>query len=292
MQGIVDAQVHAWRRDDPAHPWDPTYLNSGPVAAATLQRSHAKEMSFDAVLRAMDQVGVDAAIIVTPSLYGYNNSYPLAAAAAHPARFGVVGRLDPAAVDLAEQVRAWRALPGALALRSVVTSDGHREELRSGRLEPLFRAAEEHQVPICAFWPRHLRQLREVVARYGRLQFVVDHLGLPQPPLMKVDDDLFAGLPDLLALAAHPNVAVKVSAAPTLSREPYPFRDIWPHVHRVLAAFGLERAMWGSDFTRVAELHDYRQALGFVMETDELAPGDKEQLLVHTTRKIFRWPRH
>lgn len=292
MQGIVDAQVHAWRRDDPAFPWDPTYKTSGPVAVATLQRSHEREMPFDVVLAAMDRVGVDAAIIVTPSLYGYNNSYPLTAAAAHPKRFGVVGRLDPAAVDLAEQVRTWRARPGALALRSVVTSAGHSEELQSGRLEPLFRAAQEHAVPLCAFWPRHLRQLREVVARYPGIQFVVDHLGLPQPPLMKVDDDLFSGMPDLLALAAHPNVAVKVSGAPTLSRERYPFNDIWPNVHRILAAFGVERAMWGSDFTRVAELHDYQEALDFVRETSELSPADKEQLLVRTTREVFRWPTH
>ena len=117
-------------------------------------------------------------------------------------------------------------------------------------------------------------------------------LGLPQPPLMKVDDDLFSALPDLLALATHPNVAVKVSGAPTLSRERYPFDDIWPKIHRILAAFGLERSMWGSDFTRVAELHDYHEALDFVRETNELSPADKEQLLVRTTRKIFRWPKH
>jgi L-fuconolactonase len=291
MQGIVDAQVHAWRRDDPAHPWDPTYAHSGPVAAATLQRNRAMEMPADRLVGEMDAVGVESAIIVTPSLYGYDNGYPLAAAAARPERFGVVGRLDPGAPDLDEQVRTWRGRTGALGLRSVVTSDAHREELRTGRLDRLFRSAEQHGVPLCAFWPRHLRELREIVQCFPRLQVVVDHLGLPQPPLMKVDDDLWSGLPDLLALAQHPNVAVKVSGAPTLSRESYPFRDIWPNVHRVLAAFGLERSMWGSDFTRVAELHDYRQAIDFVRETNELSPDDKEHLLVRTARRIFRWPR-
>ena len=155
MQGIVDAQVHAWRRDDPAFPWDPTYRNSGPVAAATLQRSHAKEMPFDVVLGAMDQVGVEAAIIVTPSLYGYNNSYPLSAAAAHPRRFGVVGRLDPAAVDLTEQGRTWRATTRALALRSVVTAKAPRgAEERTARTRLSTRHRNTRSA--CTFWPRHL----------------------------------------------------------------------------------------------------------------------------------------
>ena len=36
----------------------------------------------------------------------------------------------------------------------------------------------------------------------------------------------FADLPHLLALAAHDNVAVKISGACTLSREPFPYKDI------------------------------------------------------------------
>ena len=109
---------------------------------------------------------------------------------------------------------------------------------------------------------------------------------------MKVDDDLFSGLPICWRSRPIRTFAVKISWPPTLSRQRYPFDDIWPMVHRILEAFGLERSMWGSDFTRVAELHDYQEALDFVRETNELSPADKEQLLVRTTREIFRWPKH
>ena len=36
-----------------------------------------------------------------------------------------------------------------------------------------------------------------------------------------------------VALAKDPNVSVKVSASPGISREPYPFRDVAGHLKRV-----------------------------------------------------------
>jgi hypothetical protein len=46
----------------------------------------------------------------------------------------------------------------------------------------------------------------------------------------------------LLALAAYPNVRVKISGACTLSREPFPYNDIWDPVLRIIDAFGIDAA--------------------------------------------------
>jgi L-fuconolactonase len=51
----------------------------------------------------------------------------------------------------------------------------------------------------------------------------------------------FADLPKLLALAAHDNVAVKISDACTLSREPFPYKDLWDPLGRVFDAFSFDR---------------------------------------------------
>ena len=286
---IVDAQVHSWTHDESRHPWDRTYASSGPVAAANIERQRSWEMPGRRLVGAMAEVGVDAAIIVTPSIYGYDNGYPLEIASEHPGRFGVVGRLDPLAPDLDEQVARWRDTPNALGLRSVVTSEAHRREMREGVVDKLFAAAERHDVPVCVFWPRLAADLGPFIAARPRLRFVVDHLGMAQPPLIGIDGDMFAGFDHVLALAAYPNVAVKLSGAPSMSREPFPYRDLWPHLHRLLSAFGLERVMWGSDFTRVAELHTYQQAVAFLRDTNELSTPDKERLMGRTVREIFRW---
>jgi hypothetical protein len=43
----------------------------------------------------------------------------------------------------------------------------------------------------------------------------------------------WADLPKVLDLAKRSNVVIKVSGACTLSREPYPFPDIWDPLARV-----------------------------------------------------------
>jgi len=48
----------------------------------------------------------------------------------------------------------------------------------------------------------------------------------------------FADLPKLLALAAHANIAVKISGACTLSHEPFPYKDLWDPLGRIFDAFG------------------------------------------------------
>ena len=50
-----------------------------------------------------------------------------------------------------------------------------------------------------------------------------------------------AHLPNLLALARYPNVAVKATGVPGSTREPYPYRNLHPYLRRVNDAFGPER---------------------------------------------------
>ena len=47
--------------------------------------------------------------------------------------------------------------------------------------------------------------------------------------------------------------------------------------------------MWGSDFTRVASLHSYREALDYMRLSSALTDAEKEKLLGGTVSKIFRW---
>jgi L-fuconolactonase len=113
---------------------------------------------------------------------------------------------------------------------------------------------------------------------------------MTQPPF-EIEDDPFRLLPDLLALAANANVSVKLSALPTLARQPYPYADLWPHIHRIIHAFGAERVMWGSDWTRVVPEHTYRQQADYIRTSSELGPAEKRLVLGAAARRILRWPR-
>ena len=79
-------------------------------------------------------------------------------------------------------------------------------------------------------------------------------MGIVQPFHPPAPVDGWAELPQLLALAEFDNVSVKISGAGTLSREAFPFTDIREPVYRILDSFGVERCMWGTDWTRAVEL--------------------------------------
>jgi L-fuconolactonase len=52
---------------------------------------------------------------------------------------------------------------------------------------------------------------------------------------------------------------VKISGACTMSLQLFPYDDIWDPVLRVIDAFGLDRCMWGTDWTRTIGMLTYEQ---------------------------------
>jgi len=246
---------------------------------------------MEQTLGIMDRVGVDAAIIVSPwSVYRFDATYALEVASTAPARFRVVVPVDPTADDALSCVDELQANPMAVGLRLVVVSDRDADLVRSGAADSVLALAEATGQPVCVACQGRLGVVADIAPRFAGLPIVVDHLGLEQPLKPPVPREPFRNLATLLGLATYSNVFVKITGVPTLSHERYPYADIWPALHRVFAAFGLGRCMWGTDWTRTTELLSYDDALRCFTETHELSDGEKAQLLGTTLRTIFRWP--
>lgn len=259
---VVDAQVHISRADHP-HP------------APTI----------DAMRSAMADLRIDAALVTARTRFDVDNGYLIEAVTRYPTTFAAVGFVDPNALDLDAQMRAWRAQPGAVGIRTVLRTS-EIPAWDAGAYRPLLEAAQRYAMPICVYPPGHLTEFAAGVRAFPDLQFVVDHLGLYRPRNER--DVPFHGLANLLALAEYPNVAVKISAIPTLSRERFPFADLWPSLHKVISSFGLHRVMWGSDWTTMTSC-SYAENVACVRETRELSQSDKALLLGQTARTIFGW---
>src|SRR5207237_2140026 len=98
----VDSQVHAYERNHPGRPWLGTLV--GPA-----------EVTGDQMVAAIDAVGVDGAVLVSPfSMYGYDASYALEVYAAHPRRFGLVKTVDPYDPGVDVTIAAWAAMKGVV----------------------------------------------------------------------------------------------------------------------------------------------------------------------------------
>jgi predicted TIM-barrel fold metal-dependent hydrolase len=134
-----------------------------------------------------------------------------------------------------------------------------------------------------------LDQARQLAARNPNTRLVIDHLGLPQPHEPPPPAEPFADLPKLLAIAAHDNVAVKVSGGCTLSHEPFPYNDIWDPLGRVFDAFGFARCMWGTDWTRAVGMLTYEQGVEAFRVTDRLSNSERAALMGETLARIYNW---
>jgi L-fuconolactonase len=287
---LIDAQVHVWEEDHPGRRWgtDPRQVIAGLTSEAPAWRDMGPVGDAD-LLAAMDAEGVDGAVLVTSAThYGYDNSYALECAA-RSERLRVVGRVNPELDGVEEFVAEWTRLPRTVGLRVLLVNDEDRDALRAGAYDAVFAAAQRRGVPICTYPIRHLDAIARLAREFPDLQLVIDHLGIAQPPMRETDEDRFQRFGEVLALARFPNVAIKLSGAPTLSRQAFPFADLWPHIHRLLEAFTLERVMWGTDWTRTKPLMELRDQVRYVIDTDELSASDKRQLLSGTLRRVLRW---
>lgn len=272
----IDVQVHAYERNHPGRPWVATL--AGPPAVT------GKDM-----VAAMDAVGVDGAILVSPySLYRFDASYAIEAYTAFPGRFCLVKPVDTADPAVAETIAAWAATEGAVAIR-IMLVDGVSADPADPGINHALAAAARHGLPVNLLCWGRLDQARGLVERNPNTMLVIDHLGLLQPMQPPVPAKPFADLKKVLDLAHFANVTIKVSGAGTLSHEPFPYRDIWDPLGRVFDAFGMDRCMWGTDWTRAVAFLTYKQGVDAFRLNKRLSDSDKAALMGSTLQRVYDW---
>ena len=273
----IDAQVHAYERDRPGRPW-----------AAVLRGP--PEVTGDDMVAAMDAVGVDGALLVSPfAMYRYDASYAIEVYAAHPGRFGLIKPVDPADPAVVDTIADWAAAKGTVGIRIMLNRDGVSTDPADPGINRVLAAAARHALPVNLMCTGRLEQAGLLAARNPGTQLVIDHLGLPQPHEPPAPAAPWADLPKLLALASHDNIAVKISGACTLSHEAFPYKDLWDPLGRIFDAFGFDRCMWGTDWTRAVASLTYQQGVEAFRVTDRLSDSDRTALMGETLKRVYRW---
>jgi L-fuconolactonase len=272
----LDSQVHAYERNHPGRPWIGTLY--GP-----------SEVTGDQMAAAMDAVGVDGAILVSPfSMYRYDASYAREVFAAHPSRFRLVKPVDPTDPAVVDTIADWASTGGTVGIR-IFLRDNASTDPADPAINRVLATAAKRSLPVNVACTGRLDQARQLAARNPDTRLVIDHLGLSQPHEPPPPARPFADLPKLLALASHDNVAVKISGACTLSHGPFPYKDIWDPLGRVFDAFGFDRCMWGTDWTRAVGMLTYEQGVEAFRVTDCLSDSERTALMGGALQQIYNW---
>ena len=145
-----------------------------------------------------------------------------------------------------------------------------------GTIDWLWPAAERAGLPVALLAANFLSKVGEVAERHPALKLIIDHLGRRSPA--ETGEAAWDNLPQMLALAKHPNIAIKATGAPSYSAGPYPFRDIHDKLKRIFDAFGPTRMFWGTDITRMP--CSYRQCVTMFTEELPWLSGPAQELVM------------
>jgi predicted TIM-barrel fold metal-dependent hydrolase len=267
---IVDSHVHLWATGTPG----------------AVHRQLPKFTAEEAIAE-MDAAGVSAAVIQPPSWDKTSNEVAVDAARRFPDRYAVLGWFALDHDDIDSTVAGWKKRPGMLGFRFTFSEPHQASWPTDGTLERLCAAAERAGLPVALPAAGFLPLLGQIAARHPGLKLTVDHLGMP---LRAKDEAACANLDALLALAKHPNVAVKASGSPGASSEGYPWRNMHDYLKAVYDGFGPRRMFWGTDITRMP--CSWRECVTmFTEELPWLPAKDRELVMGRALCDWIGWKR-
>jgi L-fuconolactonase len=162
---IIDSQVHAYEANTPKRPW--YRVPNWPA-----------HVTGDEMVAAMDKVGVDGAIFISPfSMYRYDASYAVEVQRAHPAQFALVKPVDPDDPGVADVIGDWKKTPGTVGIRIMLTKEANRAPDDPG-LDRILRAAVNHDFPVNVLFWGNVDAGTALIDRHPDTRFIIDHLGI------------------------------------------------------------------------------------------------------------------
>ena len=241
----IDAHQHFWRLDRGDYDWLTPALR--PLYRDYLPPDLASDL---------DAAGVTATILVQAAATEAETRFLLEIAKSTPFVAGVVGWVDMEARDVAERLAALVAEgEGYLkGIRPMIQDIADPNWILSPRLDRAFDALEALDLRFDALVrPVHLEPLLRRLEQRPNLKVVIDHAAKP---------DIAAGAKlewsvRLASIASRTSARCKMSGLLTEARAGADSKDLAPFVEQVIAAFGAERIMWGSDWPVLNLVSDY-----------------------------------
>lgn len=230
----IDSHQHFWTVGRGDYGWlsadlAPLYRDYGPDDLAPMLKRH----------------GIDRTILVQAAPTVAETEFMLGIAQETRFVAGVVGWADFESSDAADSIALVARNPLLVGLRPMVQDIPDDDWLVRPDLAPAFRALVEHALVFDALvLPRHLSRLLVVADRHPDLSIVIDHGAKPAIRERRLDP----WRSDMLALAARRNVVCKLSGLVTEAGADWAAEDLAPYLDHLLAAFGPERLLWGSDW--------------------------------------------
>lgn len=234
---MIDAHIHLWRLGQNDCSWPTADLSA-------IHRDH-ELAEFGSLARPL---GVDRAILVQSQESERDTRWLLEQGAA-----GVVGWADLTTTDVATRLDAQIATGPLVGIRPMV-QDRAPDWYDDPALDTGLACLAARNLTLDALIrPRHLAALDRLAARHPDLRIVIDHAA--KPAIGAGEHDAWRAL--LAPLAQRPGVACKLSGLLTETAPGQPAEIVLRYIDTLLALFGSDRVIWGSDWPVLNLRGDY-----------------------------------
>ena len=274
----VDAHQHFWRYDATEYGWIDDSMSA-------LRRDF---LPSDA-RRELNLAGIDACVAVQARQTLAETRWLLELAAENAFVAGVVGWIDLQAPDAAEQLEPFFDQPKFVGVRHIVQSEeDDRFMLRPAFCRGISLLEDRDLTYDILIYPRHLRVAAELVSRFPRQRFVLDHLAKPNIRTREIRE-WERGVREL---AAFPLVFCKLSGLVTeadwTSWTPDHMRA---YFDVAFDCFGASRLLFGSDWPVCTVAADYRQVVSLVENYIADKPdAEREAVMGGNAARLWRLP--
>lgn len=263
---ILDTHLHLVYKDRLSYPW----LEGVPA----LNRPWTAESYFAEA----EALGIEAALHMEVDVA---EAHMLAETEfvthLHPRIVGAVAAARPEHRDFPEHLRRLAEIPGLRGIRRVLHTMPNELSQADLFVENVQRLANFRLPFDLCLRADQLPIGRQLVAQCPDVQFVLDHCGVPKV----AEQELDPWRDHITALAAHPNVAAKISGVVAYAGADWTVATLRPFVEHVIESFGWDRVVWGSDHPVCTLTADLTRWVNATRELIAGASADEQAKLLH-----------
>lgn len=238
---IVDIHPHIVSIDTERYPITP-------LEGKQSEWSKKRSVTFEEMIAAMDEAGVDkSALVHSSTTYGYDCSYVADSIAKLPRRVTGIASPNMMADDAVDKIRYWVKERNFAGLRLYTAGGTHEKQsgwMSDPKIFPGLEYAQGLGLAVCvSLKPAGIPQLLVIIKQFPKIRFVIDHM--MEPPI--AEGMPYAGSEFLFDLAQYGNVYLKMTTLnirASLKEKGSP-ETFFP---LLVKKFGASRIAWGSNY--------------------------------------------
>lgn len=231
---MIDAHQHFWKLSRGDYAWmssddEVLYRDRGPEELAPLLR----------------EAGIAQSVVVQAAPTVDETRYLLEIAATNYWVAGVVGWIDLESSDAAIQLEELALDPAFLGVRPMIQDIADPDWMLKAVLAPALHALRSADLCFDALvLPHHLENLLQFLQRYPDLRVVIDHGAKP-----RIAEGEFGEWSQAIQrIAEETDACCKLSGLVTEAGSDWDDDRLRPYCEHLIACFGSERILWGSDW--------------------------------------------